>query len=209
MVYKASHLYDTWVKNGPEGTRYNRSASGWFDGDCFTDWLETLAVPYLEKKDGKKVLVGDNLSSHLSLKAVQLCKEKNIDFVFLPANSTHLTQPLDVAFFKPLKTAWRQVLEQWKKTDGRDMKSVPKGCFPRLLKLLVDRISPNSEINIRAGFRKSGLVPLDSTPVLSKLPTQKRSTEDEKDAVDETFVRLLKEMRFGTMNITEPKRKKK
>lgn len=31
VVYKADHLYDSWTLDGPKGTRYNRSKSGWFD----------------------------------------------------------------------------------------------------------------------------------------------------------------------------------
>lgn len=31
FVYKADHLYDSWTLDGPKGTRYNRSKSGWFD----------------------------------------------------------------------------------------------------------------------------------------------------------------------------------
>lgn len=100
--------------------------------------------------------MGDNLSSHLSIDLIRLCKSHDIEFVFLPANSTHLTQPLDVAFFRPMKIAWRQILQKWKKTDGRSLSSVPKGCFPRLLKTLMDEIKINSENNIRAGFRKTG-----------------------------------------------------
>ena len=54
--------------------------------------------------------------------------------VFLPRNSTDLTQPLDVAFFRPLKEAWRNILFKWKKGDGRKEASIPKSIFPSLLK---------------------------------------------------------------------------
>ena len=39
VVYKAEHLWDTWMVGGPKGTRYNRSKSGWFDMTCFQDWF--------------------------------------------------------------------------------------------------------------------------------------------------------------------------
>jgi hypothetical protein len=35
-------------------------------------------------------------------------------FIFLLSNSTHLTQPLDVAVFGPMKKQWRVVLNQYK-----------------------------------------------------------------------------------------------
>lgn len=101
VVYKATHLYDSWTLDGPKGTRYNRSASGWFDGAIFCDWVKTVAVPFFDKKEGKRVLIGDNLSSHISVELIEFCYERNIHFVFLPPNSTHLTQPLDVSFLDP------------------------------------------------------------------------------------------------------------
>lgn len=54
-----------------------------------------MVIPFFENTPGKKVLVGDNLLSYLSVDLIKLCKEKNIDFVL--ANSTHLTQTFDEA----------------------------------------------------------------------------------------------------------------
>lgn len=82
VVYKAKEMYSTWVENGPSGARYNRSKSGWFDGICFEDWLLTIAIPYLKRLPGKKLMIGDNLSSHLSMEAVRVCSEHNISLVF-------------------------------------------------------------------------------------------------------------------------------
>ncbi|KAL0841447.1 hypothetical protein ABMA28_015129 [Loxostege sticticalis] len=208
VVYKSTHLYDSWIQNGPAGTKYHRSSSGWFDGPIFVDWVKTMVIPYFEKIPGKKVLIGDNLSSHLSVEVITLCKEKNIHFVFLPPNSTHLTQPLDVAYFRPMKQAWRQILQKWKMNDGRCLSSIPKGCFPRLLKKMLDLLKPNTEKNIQSGFRKTGIFPLNVQEVISRLPNEMERV-DESAAIDETFVKLLKEMRFGTMDITEPKKKRK
>jgi len=118
-VYKSKHLHDSWRIGGPKGARFNRSPSGWFDSMCFDDWIKSIALPYFSKLSGPKVLIGDNLSSHLSTDSIKLCKKNNIRFVFLPNNSTHLTQPLDVAFFRPLKIHWRNILEQWKKQKER------------------------------------------------------------------------------------------
>ena len=112
VVYKSKNMYDTWTLGGAEGTRYNRSKSGWFDMQCFHDWFVKIALPHLRRLPGKKVLIGDNLSSHLSTEVIRECEENDIKFCFLPSNATHLCQPLDVAFFRPLKTSWRKILEK-------------------------------------------------------------------------------------------------
>lgn len=208
VVYKAQNLYDTWTENGPPGTRYNRSASGWFDATIFEDWIKSTALPYFRGKEGKKCLIGDNLSSHLSLDVIKLCHEENITFVFLPANSTHLTQPLDVAFFRPMKIAWRNILLKWKKTDGKTQASVPKGCFPKLLKKLIIDLNQNAKDNILAGFRKTGIWPINENQVLGRLP-EENNNENKEDAVEKSVLDILKEMRYGTMNVTESKRKRK
>nr|XP_037876015.1 uncharacterized protein LOC119630499 [Bombyx mori] len=181
--------------------RYNRTTSSWFDSNAFEDWVDSVALPYFEDKPGKKMLIGDNLSSHLSINLICKCKEKDIYFVFLPANSTHLTQPLDVAFFRPMKTAWRDILFHWKKSDGRSQSSVPKNCFPQLLKKLFQRIEKYQKNNIIAGFAKTGISPLNKEKVLEKLPgnniRNETSIEDEKKAIDEKVLKLLSDMHYG------------
>ena len=58
---------------------------------------QKVVVPWARKKEGKKVVIGDNLFSHFSTDVLMLCKDHNISFVSLVANSTHISQPLDVA----------------------------------------------------------------------------------------------------------------
>lgn len=105
VTYKANNLYDSWIENGPKGAIYNRSKSGWFTLEIFEDWFRKVAMPYFKKleKNSTKIMVGDNLSSHISPWIIEECKNHNIKFVLLPPNSTHCTQLLDVAFFLPAK----------------------------------------------------------------------------------------------------------
>ncbi|CAG4947678.1 unnamed protein product [Parnassius apollo] len=127
---------------------------------------------------------------------------------FFPANSTHITQPLDVAFFGLMKIAWRNIIFQLKKTDGRKQATIPKGCFPTLLSKLIGTLIDNAKENILAGFRKTGINAFDPTQVLNRLP----GYEDNKhrtEAVNESGLDVLKEMRSGTTNVVEPKRKRK
>lgn len=200
VVYKATNIYDSWRVGGPPNSRYNRTKSGWFDSYTFADWMESIALPYLKKLEGVKVLIGDNLSSHLSIDIINLCQENNIKFIFLLSNSTHLTQPLDVAFFRPLKMAWRSILEKWKQGPGRNEASLAKDKFPPLLKELCGTLK---ETNVIAGFKKCGIVPLDRSKVLNMLPSGKSigtdKVNDEQvrsmEAADESFVKLLKTLR--------------
>lgn len=208
VVYKATNLYDTWTQNGPKKTRYNRTKSGWFDATCFEDWIKTVLLPYCKKLPGRKVLIGDNLSSHLSYNVVKMCKENNISFIFLPGNSTHLTQPLDIAFFRPLKIHWRNILTTWKQGGGAKLATVPKNVFPTLLKKLLNQIDQTSVKNLKNGFRKAGLYPINKQQVLQKLPKVPSQNED-LSLVSDIFLDYLKQMRYGDEASTTKCRKKK
>jgi len=212
VVYKSAHLYDSWTEGAPSGTRCNRSKSGWFDLTCFADWVKTVAIPYFRNKSGKKILLGDNLSSHVDLELIELCKQYDVHFIYLPPNSTHLTQPLDVAFFRPLKILWRKILEEWKQTaSGSKAASVPKDVFPRLLKKLIDALKENAEKNIKAGFRKCGIVPFNPEEVLKEIPFVGEESGEQVADLQSSFEEYLREVSFGdqTENTAEKRRKKK
>ncbi|KAA0201590.1 hypothetical protein HAZT_HAZT010418 [Hyalella azteca] len=179
VVYKGMRLKETWTEGGPHGCRYNVSKSGWFDADTFYDWFKTLLLPFCKNLQGHKVVIGDNLSSHLHQDVFQLCNENNISFVFLPPNSTHLLQPLDVVFYAPLKRKWRETLTNWKKTFGKNIATLPKDWFPRLLSNLLHSINNEVKHNMSMGFQATGLYPLDRERVLRKL--RRETTQEDID----------------------------
>lgn len=149
IIYKAEHLWSTWTENGPRGARYNRTKHGWMDGATFEEWFNVHLLPVLRQQPGKKVVIGDNLSSHVSPNVLRLCQEHNIAFVCLPPNSTHLTQPLDIAYFRPLKIKWKQALTAWKESEqGKRAQCLPKDQFPSLLKKTLDDLEPTISQNL-------------------------------------------------------------
>jgi len=196
-VYKAEHLYERWCAGGPKGARFNRTRSGWFDGYTFSDWFKSLFLPVAQKQSGPKLLIGDNLSSHLNEDIIQLCHANDIRFCFLPANSTHLTQPLDVAFFRPLKMAWRKILAEWKSKQKQAGGTIPKDEFPALLKQVVTTVGFDKSENLKAGFRACGISPLDKSVVLARLPSG-RSQEVTNQVLNDAVMDLLKSQNEGS-----------
>ncbi len=112
----------------------------------------------MKRKVGKKLLVCDNLSSHISAAVVDSCRQNNIAFVCLPPNSTDKLQPLDVGVFGPLKAAWRAVLTDYK-TAHPNQVGVPKTDFPCLMATLLQR--PNPGQHLPAAFKKCRLYLVD------------------------------------------------
>jgi hypothetical protein len=165
-------------------------------------------LPYIKKlpKDEVKVLIGDNLAAHLSPVVIDLCQLHNVRFIFLPENSTHLLQPLDVAVFGPMKRRWRQVLTAWKEkcaSNGTNYATIPKQSFPGLLGQLLEKdFGPC----IRSGFESTGLFPFSLEKALSKLPAEERDVETD---VQRQLLKKLDEMRYSAPATTHAKRPKK
>lgn len=187
-VYKAKHIYEGWKEGGLPGAIYNRSPKGWFDSELFDDWFRTVALPFFRKLEGTKLLIGDNLQSHITVSVIQECENNNIKFVLLPPNSTHMLQPLDVAYFRPLKASWKRALEEWKlKNRG----VLPKTIFPRMLKTTVEGLGDREMNNILAGFRACGLVPFNPDAVLAKIKRKEPTTPEEGNVAETSMTAVL------------------
>jgi len=205
-VYKAEHIMSTWADNGPKDAKYNRTKSGWFDKFCFEDWFRQIILPYVRKLPKKewKVVIGDNLATHISDSIINSCKANKIHFVFLPPNSTHLLQPLDVAVYGPMKRAWRKVLTTWKKDEGKFATTLPKWVFPQLLLALMNAM-PNLSDLMKAGFAACGIYPHDSERVLNKIRKELPEGDTSREYVSEQVVEMLRSMR---QQAAGPKRKR-
>ena len=147
------------------------------------------------------------MSSHFNEQVIKSCEENAIRFVCLPPNTTHMCQPLDVAFFRSLKQSWRELLNEWKK--AKRGATVTKDLFPGLLRKLLERISPRQKENLKSGFRKCGIYPLDSQQVLNQLPDA-ASVDGllPREQVSEVFLDHLQELRQGGKSVPQRKRKR-
>jgi len=170
VVYKSQNVYQEWTRGGPNGAVYDCTTSGWFDGRCFERWFNDIFLPAVSSKPGRKVLIGDNLSAHFTPDVIQSSVQNNIAFVTLIPNATHLLQPLDVAVFRSVKIKWRAILDGWRK-ESRYRGVLPKNHFPGLLQKLHNSLKAD---NIVAGFKATGLCPLNRDEVLKRLPDVNR-----------------------------------
>ena len=158
VVYRGANVYEEWCTGGPKGTVYTATQSGWFDSFSFLDWFKKSFLPSIRRLQGKKILIGDNLSTHISVDVINLCRENDIEFVCFPPNATDKMQPLDVGFFGPMKQAWRNQLTQFKIKNPSE-NPLDKCVFLSLLKELCEHMKP--EKNLPSAFKKCGLSPLN------------------------------------------------
>ena len=189
VVHKLEHLWSTWTEGAPPGTRFNRTRSGWFDACCFSNWFESLFLPHAKKPSGRKLFIGNNLSSHFTEKVLSLASENNIAFVCLTPNSTHLLQPLDVAFYGPLKKKWRGILDEWKACGRKASRSLSKNAFPGLLRKLNNSLINKAE-NLQNGFKKCSIYPFNPQKVLERLPDYSLKQNDDTNSSTNTDCRV-------------------
>uniref|UniRef100_A0A1B0CMK5 Putative tigger transposable element-derived n=1 Tax=Lutzomyia longipalpis TaxID=7200 RepID=A0A1B0CMK5_LUTLO len=210
VVYKSAQLWSSWCQGGPPHCRYGNSPSGWFDGTVFREWVESILIPDLRRKEGKKIILCDNLSTHVTLEVISMLEKCDAKLICLPSNSTHVTQPLDVAFFGPLKIAWRELLLKFKESASSGNSGImQKNHFPALLKSLMEKISPNSSANLRSGFRKCGIVPVDARPILQRLRLDNPIDDETSNAIHSSFLQKLDEKRTEWVGIPKKGKRKK
>lgn len=111
--------------------------------------------PSLERK---VLLVLDGHKTHThNIPALQRASASGVIMLSLPPHTSHKTQPLDLSFFKPLKTYYSQNIDQWMRAHpGR---AVTMYQVSQLFgSAYAKAASVSTAIN---GFRKSGLFPVN------------------------------------------------
>lgn len=73
IVYKGFQPLIQWTQNGPPNARYAASKSGWFDQNLFENWFDIVLYLVLKRLTGKKLVICDNLTSHISLHVLSQC----------------------------------------------------------------------------------------------------------------------------------------
>ena len=138
--------------------RFWKTENGWMNGESFIQYLRFLDDWLEERPETKRpvVLFLDGASQHISFTASNFAKEHGIILIYLPANSTHGTQPLDVSFFSPLKTAWTATIESLQ-TENFNFCATQKN-FPMVLARCINNLDTKAE-NARSGFRMTGIFP--------------------------------------------------
>ena len=104
----------------------------------------------------------DGHGSHLTDQFLAACVVQRVFISLLPAHSSHVTQPLDVGCFTPLKQYFRTALEEFYCQDFGSATS--KRNF--LIAYAAARRNAFSIRNIRSAWKASGLWPVNINKVL-------------------------------------------
>ena len=116
------------------------------------------------------MLVLDGHKSHKSTEFQEYCRSHDIITICLPPHSSHLTQPLDVACFAPLKRAYSREIKLYIKAY---INHITKTKF--LIAFKNAFFKSITKQNAQAGFRGAGIIPFNPEAVLSKLDVRLRT----------------------------------
>jgi DDE superfamily endonuclease len=96
---------------------YTTSNNGWTSNDIGLRWLDEVFLPETENNGETQLLLVDGHRSHTSTEFMWKCYKNNILLVYLIPHSSHVLQPLDLAYFSPLKSRYRKQLMELAKFD--------------------------------------------------------------------------------------------
>ncbi|KAI4461697.1 hypothetical protein MML48_5g00010854 [Holotrichia oblita] len=146
------------INNLPNNWIVGKSEKGWMTSDVFYEYIANDFHTWVLENQIKKPLLifVDGHKSHMTLSLSKWCDKNQIVLYALPPNTTHILQPADVALFKPMKQEWKNTVKNWH--------SVTKLNFCMIFNAVLSKKTELAN-NIRNGFRKCGLCPLNEQAV--------------------------------------------
>jgi hypothetical protein len=174
LIFKGENFVSNWLpKDTPLDWKYSVNSKGWTSNEHGIMWLKRCFDPYTkEKANGKpRVLICDGHDSHISGAFMRHCFENNILILLLLPHSSHLMQPLDVGVFSPLKAAMKSQLDAIFRTGiARLHKSEWIQNYAKAREKAI------TEKNVIAGWRASGLWPMNPHRILRQIPETEVTT---------------------------------
>nr|XP_029719805.1 uncharacterized protein LOC115262004 [Aedes albopictus] len=163
VILPGKRLRKEVVQGFPPDYGIGQSDRGWMDTHNFREYINKTFHPFLVKQGVQfpVILFVDGHASHNSLEVADLCQSLGIVLISLYPNTTHITQPADVAVFKPLKSEYRQYVEAWKVENPACVLTLPH--FGGVLSKAVE--TGITTKTIKNGFRACGLQPFDPNAV--------------------------------------------
>ncbi|XP_039278874.1 uncharacterized protein LOC120350299 [Nilaparvata lugens] len=146
-----------YMIGSPEGSKDLYSSNGWMNVELFLDTLKHIQVQKECSKSNPLVLILDNHESHVGLDVVMYCRDNGIHLLTFHPHTTHCMQPLDTSVLGPFKRRLAAEYNIWLSENPGHTISIRE--IPKLSKKPF--IESFTETNIKSGFRKAGIQPLN------------------------------------------------
>lgn len=158
VLYKYKRVPTYFGRIMSSGWGVGGTENGWMTSAAFYEYVSNVFLPYLHKQNiaFPVIIFMDGHSSYMSLPLSKFCKENKIILVAFYPNATHILQPLDVAYFKPIKQYWKTEVKKYQLENRRD---ITKEDVP----IIINKILKSYDLSeaIRNGFKSCGLYPFN------------------------------------------------
>ena len=167
VIFKAENLSIQWIPANINGHwRFSCNSKGWTSNKHGVQWLRRCFEPATrEKAAGEyRLLICDGHDSHITGEYIGHCMDNNIILMILPLHSSHMTQPLDVGVFGPMKKHMAVEIDLLIRTG-----------IPRIQKVewLTAFVAAHNRAvcnqNILGGFCGTGIHPFSPEKVLNRI----------------------------------------
>ncbi len=101
------------LDGAPPGSVMYNTETGYSNGDIFLKWLQHFKNFVHPTENNCILLLLDNHVSHISLAAIDYCRDNFIIMLTIPPHSSQKLQPCDRAFFGTLKNAFGRHSDVW------------------------------------------------------------------------------------------------
>lgn len=177
------------VRKIPDDWGVGTSENGWMTAETFYEYISNVFLPWLSQENISLpvVLFMDNHGSHLSPPLAVFGRENRIELFGLPPNSTHIMQPLDIAFFHPFKLQWRKCVLNWK--AEKNVSKLKKEDFAEVLKYTLDHFEAEGSAVV-SGFKSSGLFPFNRSALVYDGLCKKKQKKSKDEALEYSSIHL-------------------
>lgn len=120
----------------------------------FIKFMQHFIAHSHTSKTNPTLLIFDAYASLLSVEALDLAAENGITFLTFPPHCSHRMSPLEVSFYKSIRTFYKSETNSWKLNNHG--KKLEMRHIPEIVQSCLDRTLPR---DIKEGFTNTGIHP--------------------------------------------------
>ena len=147
------------IINAFPGTLGLANTNGYMTKESFVDVINHFVKCTGSSKENPTLLLIDNVETHLSGAAIDLCREHGVTLFTFPPHTTHKLQPLDVGIFGPFKTYYDAAINAFLVSNP----AVPITIYHIAGFVKEAFYKSATPANIIASFQKPGIIPFNKS----------------------------------------------
>lgn len=153
--------------------RYRSQKKSWMNSDLFEEWVKELDRRF-KSENRNVVLIVDNCPAHPRIDHLA-----NLKLIFLPPNTTSVSQPMDQGVIRSLKAHYRRRAVQMLIRSLDRNEPLPKISVLHAMKLIVASWNAVSKQTIVNCFKKAGISDENQVRCLSDEDDPFKNLDDE------------------------------